>query len=513
MPKKNGWFDVDKVGLSKIAQVRGKAYVVNELFQNAWDQNVTEVHMTAKFDKRVTRVVIKDDDPDGFVDLALSHTLFAESPKKSDPTKRGRFNLGEKLVLSVAKKASLTSTKGTILFRPDGSRQKKRTRTKGGTIFTADIPMTRKEFCDLCDQARLLIPPIGITTTFNGKKLTHREQIDSFNASLPTIVSNDMGFLKTVTRKAKVSLHPMREWDGVYAHELEGRWLYEMGIPVMLIDFPWSINVHQRVPLGLSRESVPENFMQALRVAVVNNAHDRLDESTASDAWVKAATSDKRVTKKAFESVIEKRHGDKVLIESPFDKDSVLKAQEEGYQILGRGTLSPGERKNIKNFELVKTTSSMFGVEAMNFKQARFIPNEELTSEQLVFKLYVRKIIPKLLWKYEGRVKVRFINDMTIGEIASYGASEAGPTINFNIAQIEASYGYGADFWNNTGKNTLQDQLIIHEVAHEFGNGHRDKEYYDGLALLGARMKKLALENPEFFNETGKCLTHAEKVV
>ena len=63
------------------------------------------------------------------------------------------------------------------------------------------------------------------------------------------------------------------------------------------------------------------------------------------------------------------------------------------------------------------------------------------------------------------------------------------------------------------GYDRALDELIIHEVAHEFGNGHRDREYYDGLSLLGARMKKLALENPEFFNETGKPLTDAETVV
>jgi len=42
----NKWFEVNKNGLAKILYGRSKSYVVNELAQNAWDQNVSRVDIT-----------------------------------------------------------------------------------------------------------------------------------------------------------------------------------------------------------------------------------------------------------------------------------------------------------------------------------------------------------------------------------------------------------------------------------------------------------------------------------
>ena len=63
---------------------------------------------------------VEDDDPEGFRDLAQSWTLFAESERKGDPTKRGRFCLGEKLVLALCSSASISSTTGTVTFDGKG---------------------------------------------------------------------------------------------------------------------------------------------------------------------------------------------------------------------------------------------------------------------------------------------------------------------------------------------------------------------------------------------------------
>jgi hypothetical protein len=103
------WFDVDKQGLAKLMAGRHKAFVLYELLQNAWDQNVTEVKVSLSEvpGRAESEIVVEDDDPDGFADLAHAYTLFAESRKKANPEKRGRFNIGEKLVLALARRASM----------------------------------------------------------------------------------------------------------------------------------------------------------------------------------------------------------------------------------------------------------------------------------------------------------------------------------------------------------------------------------------------------------------------
>jgi hypothetical protein len=108
------WFDVDKSGLAKLLDKKGKAFAVFELLQNAWDTNATRVNL--KMDpidsSPFVRITVEDNDPEGFSKLEHAFTLFAESDKKSDPTKRGRFNLGEKLVLALCRHATIASTKG-----------------------------------------------------------------------------------------------------------------------------------------------------------------------------------------------------------------------------------------------------------------------------------------------------------------------------------------------------------------------------------------------------------------
>src|ERR1039458_2432774 len=101
------WFEVDKAGLAKLMAGRFKAFVLYELLQNAWDQNVTrvDVTVTAAQGVRAALITVTDDDPDGFADLRDAYTLFAESRKKGNAAQRGRFNLGEKLVLALAKSA------------------------------------------------------------------------------------------------------------------------------------------------------------------------------------------------------------------------------------------------------------------------------------------------------------------------------------------------------------------------------------------------------------------------
>jgi len=123
-----GWFDVDKEGLAKIMERRGgKTFAIFELIQNGWDQNVmrVDVSLTPVDGRPAAMLVVEDDDPEGFADLSHAFTLFAESVKKSDPSKRGRFNLGEKLVLACCNLATITTTTGAVEFASTGRRRPK----------------------------------------------------------------------------------------------------------------------------------------------------------------------------------------------------------------------------------------------------------------------------------------------------------------------------------------------------------------------------------------------------
>src|ERR1051325_3842621 len=142
----SAWFAVDKQGLAKILERKGKEFALLELIQNAWDEpGVSKV--TASLDYRGRNralLVVEDDAPEGFKDLSHAFTLFAESGKKSNPEQRGRFNLGEKLVLALCDEVTIQTTQGGLRFEGKHRHALRAKRTVGSRIECL-IRMTEDE--------------------------------------------------------------------------------------------------------------------------------------------------------------------------------------------------------------------------------------------------------------------------------------------------------------------------------------------------------------------------------
>src|ERR1700682_2339720 len=117
------WFEVDRVGLGQQAEQHSKGRLIGELVQNALDEaGVTQIAVTLVLvpGRPLADLTVEDDSPEGFRDLAHAYTLFAESYKRGNPEQRGQYNFGEKLVLAVCESASISTTKGTVLFDKEG---------------------------------------------------------------------------------------------------------------------------------------------------------------------------------------------------------------------------------------------------------------------------------------------------------------------------------------------------------------------------------------------------------
>ncbi len=160
------WFDVDRTGLGKQAEEHGKGRLIGELVQNALDEaGVTRIDISVELvaGRPLADLTVEDDSPEGFRDLADAYTLFAKSYKRDNPEQRGQFNFGEKLVLAVCESASISTTKGTIVFDPDEGRiEKPRQKRERGSIFQGRIKMTGGEYPQVCDYLRSLLLPDGV---------------------------------------------------------------------------------------------------------------------------------------------------------------------------------------------------------------------------------------------------------------------------------------------------------------------------------------------------------------
>jgi hypothetical protein len=477
------WFTVDKEGLGKILERKGKAFVLYELVQNSWDSDARQVtvSITPVPNRPYCDIVVVDDDPEGFANLEHAFTLFADSLKKSDPEKRGRFNLGEKLVLALCEEASVASMNGTIVFDREG-RHRKQAKTEKGSKFTGRVRMTREEQAEVLDAARRLIPPHTVRTTVNGEELEERARVSGYRMTLPTEISDEEGYLRKTRRETLVQLHERRGDEPAF--------LYEMGIPVVELTGgePWHVNCHQKIPLNADRDNVTPAYVRELRAAMLNHMHKFLKgESDVTQVWVREAAADERADKAAVEHVKTERFGEKAVAYDPSDPEGSKKAMAEGYTVIPGGALSKGEWNNLKRDNIVLPAGQVTPSRPESSADSKKVTNE--TDGMRALRRLVNAMGHDLLG-LEVNVASCFIESPGATVLASWGSK----TITFNISRL------GAKFFEK-GVTEAQVDLILHEMGHHFYSDHLSKSYNDALTKLGAKLAFSITSNPTFFKD------------
>ena len=315
------WFDVDKAGLGQTGRGAGKGRLIGELIQNGLDEaGVTQIAVTLALvpGRPLADLTVEDDSPEGFRDLTHAYTLFAPSYKRGNPEQRGQFNLGEKMVLAVCESASISTTKGTVVFDPDEGRiEKPRQKRERGSVFQGRIKMTREEYPQVCDYLRSLLLPENVVVTFNGDRLLPRKPLRTFEASLETLVADDQGVMRPTGPQdpgghlrgaARRSAEPLR--DG-----LAGR-----GNRRQVARQHCARRCHST---GTGTTCGPPTF-KLVRVAVLNAAYDLLTtDEEATAGWCKLAGSDERCSDEAIKHLIRLRFGEKVAAPDPSDIEAM----------------------------------------------------------------------------------------------------------------------------------------------------------------------------------------------
>jgi hypothetical protein len=475
------WFDVDKTGLAKLMAGRPKEFLVYELVQNAWDQNVTEVNVTVEPvpGQPLATVTVTDDDPNGFADLHDAYTLFAESRKKGNAEQRGRFNLGDKLVLAPARSATISTTIGTVVFDGDGRHLSRAKRAKGSQ-FTGLFPMTRAELEEMEEAIRRLIPPAGVATVYNGCPLEPRQPVAAFNAVLPTVVADGEGVLKRTSRKTLVRVFEPLSGEAAV--------LYEMGIPVVDTGDRYHVDVQQKVPLNMDRDNVPPGYLRTVRVAVLNATFDRLETEDAPKTWVREACSDPRVSDDAIRTAVSLRFGDKAVAYDPSDPEANNRSASEGRPVVHGGSLSGAEWDNVRRAGVLPPAGAVTpspkpyspdGDPLNVIRQDQWTPGMQQVAR------YAAAIGSELL---ACNVHVTIVRHADWPYAATYGKGR----LTINLGRC------GHAFFDNGITDEVND-LLIHEYGHHYSSNHLDAEYYRALTSLGARMVRLALAKPELF--------------
>jgi len=478
----SAWFEVSKDGLSRLVSRRGSHWILGELLQNAWDApGVTMVNVTVTAaGNGMTQVIVEDDSPVGFVDLTHAFTLFADSGKKNDPSLRGRFNLGEKLVLSLCREAEIATTQGTVLFGPDGRRSLKAKRARG-TSFRGTMRLNRVDAEAALAEVRYFIPPPTIKTFVNGVELVRREPLRTFSCSLPTEIADKEGVMRRTKRKSEVTLYvPPDGRPGT---------VYEMGIPVCETGDQFDVDVGQKVPLSFERDALLPSFLRDLRVAVINSAADLVDDHAVASDWIGQAIASPNVEPEAVERILRKRFGEKIVSFDPNDREANDRAVAAGYVVLHGGTFTKEQWHNVRATNFVQPAGKVTPTPKPFDPEGKPAKVVERTKGMRVFADFVQRLAREVMGVEIG---VQFLQSFNAS--AAYGSRQ----MTFNVGRLGVS-------WFEGPLREEQIDLVIHELAHEYSDNHLSKDYNDALTRIGAKAVMLALRDAEFFDLQQDC--------
>lgn len=472
---KNEWFQVDKEGLAKLIDERGKSMLLFELVQNAWDTQAKNVSVRLEKlpGRPLAELTVIDDDPEGFHDLTHAYTLFAESVKKGDPEKRGRFNLGEKLVLALCKHARVESTTGTVAFNQDGTMTRSRQKTERGSVFQATIRMSQVEYDEACKAMFDLIPPEGVTTLFNGEEIlpfSSNMKVATFEATLPTLISNDDGMLTRTKRKTQVEVFK--------THGDGPGWIYEMGIPVVESGDKYHVNVHQKVPLNMDRDNVPPAYLRKLRAEVLNATAKLLTPDDAKESWVTNALEDESVADEAVVATVEARFGKNRVIYDPKDREASENAMAKGFTVMHGGSLPAAAWDAVRRSGAAKPAGQVFPTPKPYSDDPSATVREELPRKDWTEGMHVVAGICQSAAKDLGvrsDLHVMFVRGGT-GFVATWGSRG----IEWNIDTLGTGY---FDEWSANLPDILG--TMIHEFAHEYATSHLDEKFHSACTRLG----------------------------
>jgi hypothetical protein len=471
------WLVVSKEGLRKTLERKGKAFAIFELLQNAFDEDSTKVLLTlTKPQNGKSTLTCVDDAPQGYVDLSDAHTIFAESKKKADHKKRGRFNVGEKYVLALCDKATITSTTGRVIFHENGTRTHDSVKTRVGTEFRGELSLTEEEFNDLAAQVKRVIPPIP--TFFNGVEIPTRKILREFTTTLPTEIADENGVSRKQHRETAVRLYELLEG--------EKPTLYEMGMPVVEIDGKWHVDIQQKVPLNIERDNVTPSYLKAVFASVLNERKDYLTEEEAAAAWVNIGLADARVTDGTVKAIVKKRFGDKAVIYDRKDKGSNKECTSKDYTVVPIGSLPKEVWENVKRAGAMPKAGEVCPTDTKHKVPAKTYTDDELNPAQLRYRRFLEDLAPLMIGH---TVIVRFIDDDDVEFEGCTRWKEHEFLMEVNMAFHDP---------NDWDQNY---ELLIHEFAHHAvqSNDHLVDLFYDTVTEMGAKLVRIALTHPSLF--------------
>ena len=471
LPESTGRFAVSESGMRELNANRQPWDLVKELIQNAWDEapyaSECRVFVEPQPDGNATMVTVRDDGP-GFRDISDAYTLMGHTDKRLQPTKRGRFNVGDKDVISVAIEAEVETVGRTVTFPRAGSRELTANSRAKDTVVRALMPWDERQGEELVAMLRRFRPPINCRLFVNGQEAPHQAAKTVRSARLQTVAQEAPDKpMRTMQRRTEIYISEPRD--------AESGWLYEMGIPAQAIDCPWDVDVMQKIPMPQQRNTVSQAYLNHIYAETLNATHTMLEQDEFGSQWVKRAIEQPRITPEAVRSTVKGRYGGPKAVFATLDSDANMRAFAAGYGVVNRGELSKREIEAFRKNANVKDSDEVFPTPPPPRKDYEPEPG----SNQARFAEWVTEMAGLC----NLTATVRYFHEPDNVRLADCSESTTTPTLRFNEARLHPTFfepPYGSvEHW----------ELLLHELGHALAErsviGHGEA-WGEGISKAGA---------------------------
>ena len=492
-------FEVDAAGYrAQMAEMK-PVKVVYELIANANDEDSVK-----KFDLSIQwkdgKVIINyRDDGAGFKKISDVWTMYGHSERRGDPTKSGRFNLGEKEFLVLALIATLETfdrkMKKRRLFEFENDTRVEDTDNhricndgyNGTRIYAEFDRWSKEQYDEICKDIKNIYVKPNKTCKINGQIVNNAKPHKTFTAELPTLIAAQAGQpLSKVVREAQIDLYDKKTPDSV-------GYLFENGLPIQKQSprTKWHVNVNQKVPLAPTRVSVPSSYWHKVCGAVLNNTVDELDHEDSGRNWVSEGMN--YATKDTAKSWLKIKFPDKDsnnICLGGSDHQANEECIDAGGGIISTGTLDKEARQHLMDLGVVQRASEKYGEKGGDAggryaeTEQHVKPNDAMVDYAIVCTKVAKDCIGVT-------PTIRFVKSKRPA-LAWYNRD--APSLTFNVKHL------GTSFFNSWDERNVQ--LLIHELAHHGGHGkyeyeieHYSKQFVDELERIGGIIGHRGIES------------------
>jgi hypothetical protein len=443
----NRRFDVDTEGFRNQMGELKPFRLVQEIIANSFDEDpVSRIDCSVAYnsDKKQVEVQIIDDG-DGFRNFEDSFKIFGRSYKRRYRNKRGKFNLGDKEFFAVSHNGFVRSRNWKVEFFDDKRIERKNLQPFKGTKIFGTFEWTKKQLKEMLVDLDKIIVPQNQDLYINGELVEKKIPIRKIKGKLWT---------EDEDQKTKKMVRVLDECEvQIYEKKLdEIAWIFEMGIPVQQleegIEMLWHIDILQKVPLGIKRDTVSDSYLIDLYALLVTNCHDLIHKDDSGAKFINRSMS--KVNLEVAQEIFKKQYGtDKLYV--PTDTAD-YHANEKVNQIHGEfikpRTLSRLEKKHLSDIGAIKYALDEFG-SGISKEYKVIPPNETMISYANVVIVIAKEMINK-------DITVDFCNSDI-----SHSAWYDGNKIVYNLRFLP----HGRKFFDKFSPEGVG--IIAHELSHD----------------------------------------------